>query len=183
MVVTMISEQSTRPPKAEASLPPRFHSAAWVSVDADQVRLEGGAVEGGHQETGVLARLEAVDGGLRPLTGILGLRVHPLAQRAGVVQVRDLLEAHGGDAERADAVLAGERDRPAVAPRHVDDLAVHRELLEIPGGPFGTLGNGLAGLQHPDRNRKSLRPDVGLELPVGRLHVGHAPSWLQRFAG
>ncbi len=31
IVVTMISEQSTRPPNAEASLPPRFQSAAWVS--------------------------------------------------------------------------------------------------------------------------------------------------------
>ena len=30
MVVTMISEQSMRPPNDEASLPPRFHSAAWV---------------------------------------------------------------------------------------------------------------------------------------------------------
>ena len=30
IVVTMISEQSIRPPKAEAILPPRFQSAAWT---------------------------------------------------------------------------------------------------------------------------------------------------------
>ena len=29
-VVTMISEQSIRPPKDEVSLPPRFHRAAWT---------------------------------------------------------------------------------------------------------------------------------------------------------
>ena len=30
IVVTMISEQSMRPPNDEVSLPPRFQSAAWV---------------------------------------------------------------------------------------------------------------------------------------------------------
>ena len=30
IVVTITSAQSTRPPKAEVSLPPRFHKAAWV---------------------------------------------------------------------------------------------------------------------------------------------------------
>jgi hypothetical protein len=31
MVVTMISEQSTRPPNAEVTLPPCFHNAACTS--------------------------------------------------------------------------------------------------------------------------------------------------------
>jgi hypothetical protein len=31
MVVTMMLAHTMRPPNAEASLPPRFHSAAWVS--------------------------------------------------------------------------------------------------------------------------------------------------------
>src|SRR5256885_7048162 len=47
---------------------------------------------------------------------------------------RSLLEAQGGDAQRADRVLTREDERPAVAPGHVDDLAVHGELLEVPGG-------------------------------------------------
>ena len=31
IVVTMMSAQTARPSKDEASRPPRFHSAAWVS--------------------------------------------------------------------------------------------------------------------------------------------------------
>ena len=58
--------------------------------------------------------------------------------------MRRLLEAEGGDAERADVVLARERDHPAVAAGHVDDLAVHRELLEVARRALGAVGDRLA---------------------------------------
>src|SRR2546428_12991592 len=84
MVVTMMSAHTTRPPNAEASLPPRFQRAAWVSritwgvrVDADEVGFEGGPAERRHQQRAVLTLLEPVDGGLRALPRLLGLRVHP----------------------------------------------------------------------------------------------------------
>src|SRR5256885_10442021 len=89
---------------------------------------------------------------------------------------RSLLEAQGGDAQRADRVLTREDERPAVAPGHVDDLAVHGELLEVPGGSPRTVGDRLVGPQHPDGDGKSLRPDVGLELAVRRFDVDHVPS-------
>ena len=95
---------------------------------------------------------EAVHGGLRALARVLRLRVHAFAERARAEHVRRLLEAERGDAERADAVLARERDHPAVAPRHVDDLAVHAQLLEVARRTAGALGDRLAGPQHADRD-------------------------------
>src|SRR5262249_15346850 len=79
----------------------------------------------------------------------------------------------GRDAERADVVLARERDHPAVAPGHVDDLAVHAELLEVAGRSSRPLGNRLARPQHPDRHRERLWADVELKLPISRLDVDH----------
>src|SRR5439155_10118857 len=113
-------------------------------------------------EAGVLAGCELVHGGFGPRTGILCRGVHALAQRPGVVQVRRFLEAERRDAEGADVVLPGERDHPAVSPGHVDDLAVHPELLEVAFRPLGLFGNLLAGLEHPDRHGERLGPDVEL---------------------
>src|SRR4029077_11784247 len=84
-----------------------------------------------------------------------------------------LLEAERRDAERADVIFARERDHPAVTPGHVDDLAIHAELLEIARRPPGFLGDFLPGPEHPDRYRERLRADVELELPVSRLDVDH----------
>ena len=149
------------------------HDLGGVGVDADQVRLEGGAIERRHQERRILARGEFVDRGLRALARRLRLGVHALAERPGVVQVGRLLEAERRDAERADVVLARERDHPAVAPGHVDDLAVHAELLEITRRAPGFLGNRLVRPEHADRYRERLRADVELQFPIGRLDVDH----------
>src|SRR6202011_6228532 len=56
---------------------------------------------------------------------------------------------------------------------HVDHLAAHGELLEIARGPAGALGNRLVGPEHADGDREGLRPQVGLQLAVRRLHVDH----------
>src|SRR5207249_3918829 len=125
---------------------------------------------------GVLARRELVDGGFGPDPGLLRRRVHALAQRSGVVQVRRLLEAERRDAEGADVVFPRESDHPAVAPGHVDDLAVHAELLEVARRPLGLLRDLLPGLEHPDRDGKRLGPDVEVQLPVGGLGVNHGLS-------
>ena len=138
------------------------HDLGGVGVDTDEVRLERGAIERRHQQGRELARGELVHGGLRALAGRLRLGVHALAERAGAVQVGGLLEAERRDAERADVVLARERDHPAVPPGHIDDLAVHAELLEITRRPAGLLGDFLAGLEHPDRHRERLRANVEL---------------------
>src|SRR5262249_15864599 len=144
--------------------------------------------EGRHQKGRVLARGELVDGGFRALARRLRLGVHALAQGARVVQVRGLLEAQRRDAQRADVVLARESDRPAVAPGHVDDLAIHAELLEVARRPAGPLGDLLAGAQHPDRHRERLRSDIDLKLPISRLDVDHGrrlpvqPTTLSRLA-
>src|SRR5207237_1265180 len=79
-------------------------------------------------------------------------------------------------AERADAVLAGQGQHPPVPARHVDDLAVHAELLEIAGGPAGPLGNLLAGTEHADRHGKRLRANVKLQFAVGGFDVDHPRS-------
>src|SRR5207249_7441583 len=96
-----------------------------------------------------------------------------LAQRPDVVDRQRLVEADGGDAERADVILAREGDGPAVTARHVDDLATHAELLEVPRRALGPRRDLLSGPEHPDRHRKGLRADVGLQFPVRRLHVDH----------
>src|SRR5205823_5675521 len=83
------------------------------------------------------------------------------------------------DAERADAVVARERDGPPVAPRHVDDLAVHAELFEVAGGAARTLGNGLARTEHADRDGKRLRTDVRRELALRGFDVDHS-AWARR---
>src|SRR5439155_20752898 len=116
---------------------------------------------------------ELVDGGFGPDPGLLRRRVHALAQRSGVVQVRRLLEAERRDAEGADVVFPRESDHPAVAPGHVDDLAVHSELLEVARRPLGLLRDLLPGLEDPDRDAKRLGPDVELHLPYGGLAVNH----------
>ena len=149
------------------------HHLGGIGVDAHEVGLEGRPVEWGDQQRVVLARLESVHGRLGALPGFLALGVHPLAQGAGGVQVRRLLEAEGGDAERADVVLPGERDHPAIAAGHVDDLAIHRQLFEISGWPLRLFRDWLARLEHPDRHRKRLRPDVRLQLPIRGLAVHH----------
>src|SRR5262249_40836439 len=56
---------------------------------------------------------------------------------------------------------------------HVDDLAIHAELLEVARRPAGLLGDLLAGAQHPDRYRERLRSNVELKLPISRLDVDH----------
>ena len=53
-------------------------------------------------------------------------------------------------------------------------------FLKSRAGRLALLRDLLAGPQHPDRHGKALRPDVGLELPVSRLDVDHAASWLGR---
>src|SRR6266446_6198621 len=103
----------------------------------------------------------------------LGFRVHALAERADVVDRQRLVEADGGDAERADVVLARERDHPPVPARHVDHLARHAELLEVSRGTLRPLGDGLAGPEHADRHGEGLRADIGGELLVRRLDVDH----------
>ncbi len=102
------------------------HHLGRIGVDADHVRLERRALERGHQQAVVLAGRELVHRRLRARPRLLRLRVHALAQGAGGVQVGRLLEPEGGDAERADVILARERDHPAVPAGHVDDLAIHR---------------------------------------------------------
>src|SRR5262249_53255749 len=149
------------------------HDLGGVRVDAHEVRLERRAIERRYQQGRVLARCELVDRGFRPLPGRLRLRVHPPAERPRVVQVRRLLEAEGRDAERADVVLARERDHPAVAPGHVDDLAVHAELLEVAGRSSRPLGNRLARPHAPAPPRGRLWADVELKLPISRLDVDH----------
>jgi hypothetical protein len=140
------------------------------------VGFEGCPVEGRHEEGLVLSRREFVDGRLGALPRLLGLGIHALAEGAHVVDGERLVEANGRDAERADVVLAGEGDHPAVAARHVDDLTGHAELLEIAGGPPRPLGNRLAGLQHADGHGEGLGADIGLELLVRRLDVDHLKS-------
>jgi hypothetical protein len=92
--------------------------------------------------------------GLGARARLLRLGVHALAKRAHVVDGERLVEADRGDAEGADVILARERDHPAVAARHVDDLAGHAELLEIARGTARAVGDRLAGLEHPDRDGK-----------------------------
>ena len=152
------------------------HHLGRIAVDADDVRLECRAIERRHEETAVRAGIEAVHRGFRALPGLLGLGVHALAERARAEHVARLLEPEGRDAERADAVLAGQRDHPAVAPGHVDDLAIHAQLLEVTGGAAGAVGNRLAGAQHADRDGKRLRTHVRLQLAIRGLDVDHSAS-------
>ena len=163
-----------------AALPQRglreAHHLRRIGVDADEVGLERRPVEGRDEQRAVLALLESIDGCLRPLAGLLRLGVHALAERAGVVQVGGLLEAEGGDAQRADGILAREDERPPIAPGHVDDLTVHGELLEVAGRAPRAVRDRFAGTQHPDRDRERLRPDVRLELAIRCFDVDHAPS-------
>jgi hypothetical protein len=168
--------------EAPAPLPQRglgeSHHLGGVGVDADEVRLEDGAVERRHEKRLVLPGRELVDGRLGARARRLGLRVHALAERAHVVDRQGLVESDGGDAQRADVILAGQRDHPAVAPCHVDDLAGHAELLEVAGRPPRPLGDGLAGLEHPDRDREGLRTEIRLQLPIRRLRIDHEWSSL-----
>ncbi len=163
--------------QAPAALPQRrlrqAHHLGRTGVDADQVGLECRAVERSDQERLVFARGELVDGCLGALARFLGFRVHALAERADVVDRQRLVEADGGDAERADVVLARERDHPPVPARHVDHLARHAELLEVSRGTLRPLGDGLAGPEHADRHGEGLRADIGGELLVRRLDVDH----------
>src|SRR5438093_1438726 len=163
--------------QAPAALPQgglhEAHDLGGAGVDADHVRLEGRALERRDEEARVLAGRELVDGRLGALARLLGLGVHPLAQRPDVVDRQRLVEADGGDAERADVILAREGDGPAVAAGHVDDLATHAELLEVPRRALGPLRYLLSGPEHPDRHRKGLRADVDLQFPVRRLRVDH----------
>jgi hypothetical protein len=86
---------------------------------------------------------------------------------------RRLLETERGDAQRADAVFTGEGDHPAVAARHVDDLAIHAQLLEIAGRAARAVRNGLTRAQHANRHGERLRTDIELQLVVRALHVDH----------
>ncbi len=170
--------------QASPALPQRGlgqpHDLGGIGVDADEVGLEGRPVEGRHEQGLVLARREFVDGRLGALPRLLGLGVHALAEGAHVVDGEWLVEADGRDTERADVVLAGEGDHPAIAARHVDDLAGHAEFLEIAGGPSRPLGNRLAELQHADSHGEGLGADIGLELLVRRFDVDHmgSPSFI-----
>ena len=163
--------------EAPAALPERSlrqaHHLGRSGVDADDVRLEGGAVERGDEEAGILAGDELVDGRFRPAPRLLGLGVHALAERADIVDGQGLVEADRGDAEGAHVILARERDGPAVPAGHVDDLAAHAELLPVAPGPPRPLRNRLVGLEHANRHGEGLRPEIRRQLPVRGLDVEH----------
>ena len=149
------------------------HHLGRVAVDAHEVRLERRPIERSDEQGVVLSRRKSIDRRLGPLPRLLRLRVHPFAERARGEEVVRLLEPDRRDAERADVILARQSDRPPVPARHVDDLAIHAELLEVPRRPARPLGDGLVGPQHSNGDGKRLRPDVRLKLTIRGRRVDH----------
>ena len=152
IVVTMMSAQTTRPPNAEASLPPFFQSAACVRritcAGLPYTHTRSGSNVA--RSSGETSRPSNRPGSKRSTAAserwpACLVSVYMPSHNVPELNMCDrLFEAQRRDSERADAVFAREGDHPPVSPRHVDDLAIHAQLLEIPGRPAGAIGNGFA---------------------------------------